>query len=876
MLSKKKTAIPQLGLHLSHNNVPIHKVYRLGIENNKLSEGYKDSFSLFSTINIKLLLNHLKTDFLKINAFNAKTYIVNNFEKFENEEFIENVSIKKDNIQTKQIKIIPQKEKDFNQLQQQIENDTYSILAKSISLNETIAYIDNDLRKNGYRVHIDINSKTINYIYSIYYKDTSGVIVRSNNKIKTSDDYRAIIVKTAGVETLFFFLEEVYGTDHANAVRLGIFERIKLELEKANNVKTLAFLYKNLPNYIKLGYNDESEIQTRPYKLPDDLLWKHLNMFANFDKGSKDASYYVVNTMSLITPKFCINEFLKDQSLVTKIYNGLDDQNAIEALFGVYEFSKTFEGGTNTFEPTNKDFFVSLLHSYAQFLEMDSQVTSFEPTGVHFHQGNKKGGKYDAEIKFTLNSNILFSDKYKNKVFIKNYWEGKKYLGQGYDQQGNVHDLYEYGRGVNEYGYYNPLDLVKFTQYNDKGEAITMNTYAIFVKYASDVKEWKKVNEGVRLGFNVIMIIAGAATITSGAGSLLLYAAIADMGLASVDIIIQGDKDKEYFRTKEGKEFLESWEKIYTVGSVATLSPIAVKFVATYAPKLVSSGAKLLQVPGTIIKNLEVLKRVEKLTTKAIYSLEIPNFNKRGLEILKVGFTDFAELKNAEKLQKLGVIFVKGVEDTVAAIYKGVTIAGGREKEVAIQLNKALNKLKGKELEKYLDELVELAGMAENVGTTKNVDAFLASAERLSRLTITAENAMDYLDEVLIHLNHYVKDGKVIKVGDNNCVEVVQVVDHYLKTGQIVLAKYSEYQDIAVLEKIYDQTFLTYKLPNLKNVMKEGEIGIIFGDRGIGKKGHVFNVIKKGEVLLYKDGQIGRDAILPHNFYKEFKYLKTK
>lgn len=57
--------------------------------------------------------------------------------------------------------------------------------------------------------------------------------------------------------------------------------------------------------------------------------------------------------------------------------------------------------------------------------------------------------------------------------------------------------------------------------------------------------------------------------------------------------------------------------------------------------------------------------------------------------------------------------------------------------------------------------------------------------------------------------------------------------------------------------------------------MKDGEIGIIYTSTGIDIEGHVFNVIKKGGELLYKDGQIGRNAILPHNFYKEFKYLKT-
>ena len=67
----------------------------------------------------------------------------------------------------------------------------------------------------------------------------------------------------------------------------------------------------------------------------------------------------------------------------------------------------------------------------------------------------------------------------------------------------------------NEDGYYNPLDVVQFTQYNDKGEALTFSTPALFVKYASDLKEWKKVDEGIRLGIDVLMIIGGVAVIIS-------------------------------------------------------------------------------------------------------------------------------------------------------------------------------------------------------------------------------------------------------------------------------------------------------------------------------------------------------------------------
>ncbi|WP_165571861.1 hypothetical protein [Chryseobacterium sp. JM1] len=56
--------------------------------------------------------------------------------------------------------------------------------------------------------------------------------------------------------------------------------------------------------------------------------------------------------------------------------------------------------------------------------------------------------------------------------------------------------------------------------------------------------------------------------------------------------------------------------------------------------------------------------------------------------------------------------------------------------------------------------------------------------------------------------------------------------------------------------------------------MKEGERGIIFGNRGAEIPGHVFNVIKKDEKFLFVDGQSWGNANLTDGFIS-FKYLKT-
>ena len=102
----------------------------------------------------------------------------------------------------------------------------------------------------------------------------------------------------------------------------------------------------------------------------------------------------------------------------------------------------------------------------------------------------------------------------------------------------------------------------------------------------------------------------------------------------------------------------------------------------------------------------------------------------------------------------------------------------------------------------------------------------------------------------------------------------MQEVENFLKTGKISKVSHSGFQNISVLENTYGSTFLTYKIPSLEKVMKDGERGIIFGFRGFLEEGHVFNVIKKDGKLLYIDGQIANKANI-RDGYLSFKYLKT-
>ena len=155
----------------------------------------------------------------------------------------------------------------------------------------------------------------------------------------------------------------------------------------------------------------------------------------------------------------------------------------------------------------------------------------------------------------------------------------------------------------------------------------------------------------------------------------------------------------------------------------------------------------------------------------------------------------------------------------------------------------------------------------------KNADEFLESAKRLSK--IKPHQALEYLDEALPHFNHYVKDGKVFQVSNSNCVDVVEKVEEYLRTGKIIKAKHSDVQVIYSLGTKYNNKFLSHTIPQVKKLMKEGERGIIYGVRDPVEHSHVFNVLKINGELKLADGQSGLAAEIRQKGYESFKYLKV-
>ena len=171
---------------------------------------------------------------------------------------------------------------------------------------------------------------------------------------------------------------------------------------------------------------------------------------------------------------------------------------------------------------------------------------------------------------------------------------------------------------------------------------------------------------------------------------------------------------------------------------------------------------------------------------------------------------------------------------------------------------------------KVLDEV----GMAENINTgiKITVEEFEAGLKKLAK--IKPEEALDYLDEALIYFNHHIVEGKIVQISNTNCINVVQSVEDFLRTGKITKAISSKPQGYFTLAEKYKGTFLTYNFSTLNKVIKDGERGILLCERGEGSLSHVLNIIKKDGKLNFVDGQVYSQKVNLSSEFKSFKFLK--
>ncbi|WP_462264569.1 RHS repeat-associated core domain-containing protein [Mucilaginibacter sp.] len=110
--------------------------------------------------------------------------------------------------------------------------------------------------------------------------------------------------------------------------------------------------------------------------------------------------------------------------------------------------------------------------------------------------------------------------------------------------------------------------------------------------------------------------------------------------------------------------------------------------------------------------------------------------------------------------------------------------------------------------------------------------------------------------------------------GNTNCVNCALATDNYLK-GRPTSALNSQPTQLSVIEQEYNAKFTHgLSIEQVKGMVgQKGQMGIVFGNRGIGRVGHVFNVINQNGQINFIDGQTGQGANL--SGYKNFSFIPT-
>jgi hypothetical protein len=127
--------------------------------------------------------------------------------------------------------------------------------------------------------------------------------------------------------------------------------------------------------------------------------------------------------------------------------------------------------------------------------------------------------------------------------------------------------------------------MVTLVTTGQNGKPITLSVPAIFVKDRAHHQEWEEIERAIRIGVDLFMVVVSIATLAGSPGALLFLVSIVDLGLASTDLAIQVFK-KQILAMEGGKEFLETWDKVFAVGGLVT--------GAIFLPNLIQSGFRLL------------------------------------------------------------------------------------------------------------------------------------------------------------------------------------------------------------------------------------------------------------------------------------------
>lgn len=809
--------------------------------------------------------------------FDAKKNFINYSQEIEQVNLKEIPPAKIDNVRvkTKMIEKLVIQEPKIDA--KQFQDSFLERIDKKVWVNVSPGYIDP--KNYTHHTEIGIRERKIDCIINIPYREynreaTQTVINEAETTISySSKSPDAIQIRLSDAEDYMDAITYLF-PHHRNLAQVALISRFEDAGNELTSIDDLMFFYNHLPNFALTGVDYKGKAK----KLSDEMLWDHFLQFLNFDsqlirdvdsidkaaalatEPFRDKSRYAIRILTSISGEFVYRKIKNDPKLILHIYHSLDGESVYIGKGIISDTNQAAYG--QMFE--NKELFVIYVTAFMQAQHATDDAHQPLQRGSLFALGVSRDSD-TIERHCELTGYFMEGDP-DNIVTLINTVKVWNLKTKEFEAENEI-----------ENGEFRPLDMLHLKVYEkvklrtDKIQTLETDTEvpALFLYHIAQKKAAEDALRCLRVAADLIVISASLATIESGVSGLPLYAAYADIGVALSDFYIETQLKDQLKMTTKGKKLLELWDDIYmvqgTTSAMASMLPKAEKALDATVEILYTSRYPRQQ------------ESLQKLIKNTLYSFPLRDYSKNGLSVLsKNGIKSIT--KHASDFEKLKVIFVENAAKEIGVLHKGKLFFKGKSPARTDIFLDYIYRKAGGNIGKLEKEFSKLAGMAENLipHISLTVEEFKAGLKVLTETKINAENAIDYIYDVLPYFNNHIINDKVVMISDSNCVNVVQKVIEYLKTGNISQALHSDGQHVEILEQIFKNNFSSpVKIEDIRTIdMAEGEIGIMYIYKKGFKHGHVFNVIKKNKRLMLLNGQKG----IMQTFEKEqfVEYLKVK
>ncbi|WP_267406649.1 MULTISPECIES: hypothetical protein [unclassified Chryseobacterium] len=511
-------------------------------------------------------------------------------------------------------------------------------------------------------------SFSLKYIYTDYLDKRN---FDNNGEFTIDKEYNAIIVKTSDPNAFLSITDKLSFKAQVLNKIISLFTK---KLQESTEGKTLKFLYEKMPDIVAkeilnrlfqemgISMTKSKDGENEVNNPVENLLWKHIEILSNYDdKGvfswTKDSSGALINLFKVFKDgQFLFQSFQKNQTLIKRIFNNMNRASFV-----------------NGRETSNKTVFANFINA----LCIHNKFNGLRILAKEFIIG-KDYAISSGRIFQKEKDNEFFLQQLKKKIEKKTIYTPAIVPGNpGTSDEVTSYELTEDDNG----NLYHPMDIVRI-KYSDKNDGSFTLVSAMTIKAFAEERDQQLREDAIRIGFDALGIILGIVFFPAG-GVIAVTSTVLGIGLAAIDIGFITNRENILLE-HGGKEFLESWDKIYFVGGIALASitiieQVFAKSVFSYL-NAIKNKSPLLEVYekslGQILLEREILTFAgNTLKANTEISVKILAYNSK--EISKATGNIFDSSKNLLPLYEKGAILVEVGEKEYALVYKGEKLIQG-------------------------------------------------------------------------------------------------------------------------------------------------------------------------------------------------------